>query len=85
MTSIAVLGMHYGKRNALFGYMTAVGLHAMINLGPILLALKLIPTTIASVESYFTVFVAFVIFQNSQRKIATTSGVARREIIYFER
>jgi hypothetical protein len=85
MTSIAVLGLYYGKRNALLGYMTAVGLHAMINLGPILLALKLIPSTIASLESYLAILVAFMIFQNSRRKVAAISGVAQKEVIYFER
>jgi uncharacterized membrane protein YhfC len=85
MTSIAVLGLYYGKRNALLGYMTAVGLHAMINLGPILIALKLIPLTIASLESYLAILVAFMIFQNSRRKVTTISGVPQREVIYFER
>jgi uncharacterized membrane protein YhfC len=84
MTSTAVLGLHYGKRNALLGYMTAVGLHAMINLGPILLALKLIPSTIASVESYLAILVAFMIFQNSRRRIITMNGVAQKEVVYFE-
>jgi uncharacterized membrane protein YhfC len=85
MTSIAILGLSYGRRNALFGYMTAVGLHALINLGPILLALKLIPSTIASMESYLAILVAFIVFQNHRRRIATISGVEQKEVIYFER
>jgi hypothetical protein len=84
MASIAVLGLHYSQRNALLGYMTAVGLHALINLGPILLALKLIPSTFASIESYLVMLVAFMIFQNIRRGIAKISGVAKKEIIYFE-
>ena len=85
MTSLAVLGLHYGKRNALLGYMTAIGLHGMINLGPILLALKLIPSTIASIESYLAILVAFIGFQNARRRIATISGVVPQEVVYFER
>lgn len=85
MTSIAVLGLHSGKRNALLGYVTAVGLHALINLGPILLALKLIPSSMASVESYLAILVAFIVFQNARRRIATISAVAQKEDIYFER
>lgn len=85
MTSIAILGLHHGKRNALFGYMTAVGLHALINLGPILLALKLIPSTVASIASYLAMLVAFIVFQNSRRKVAPISGVAQKEVVYFER
>ena len=84
MTSLAVLGLHYGKRNVLLSYMTAVGLHALINLGPILLALKLIPSTIASMESYLAILVAFIIFQNIRQGIAKISGAAKKEIIYFE-
>jgi len=85
MTSLAVLGLHYGKGNALLGYMTAIGLHAMINLGPILLALKLVPSTIASIESYLAILVAFIVFQNVRRRIATISGVVPQEVVYFER
>ena len=85
MTSLAVLGLHYGKRNALFGYMTAVGLHALINSGPILLALKLIPSTVASMESYFAIVIAFIVFQNARRRMATINGVVQKEVIYFER
>jgi len=85
MTSIAVLGLYYGKRNVLLCYMTAVGLHALINLGPILLALKLIPSTIASIESYLAILVAFIVFQNARRRITKISGIAQKEVIYFER
>jgi hypothetical protein len=84
MTSLAVLGLYYGKRNALLGYLTAVGLHSLINLGPILLALKLIPASMSSMESYLAILVAFVIFQNQRRRIATISGAMQKEVIYFE-
>jgi uncharacterized membrane protein YhfC len=84
MTSIAVLGLHYSRRNALFGYMTAVGLHALINLGPILFALKLIPAIVASVETYLAILVAFIVFQHNRRRVTTMNGVAKKEVIYFE-
>lgn len=85
MTSIAVLGLYYGRRNALSGYLTAVGLHALINLGPILLALKLIPSGIASMETYLAILVAFMVFQNHRRRITGTSEITQREVIYFEK
>lgn len=86
MTSLVALGVYYGKRNILLGFMIAVGLHALINLGPILLTLKLIPSTIASMESYLAILVAFLVFQNEKRKTTkVVSGVAQKEIIYFER
>lgn len=86
MTSLVVLGMYCGKKNILLGYMTAVGLHALINLGPILLVLKLIPSTVTSMESYLAILVAFIVFQKEKRKTATIiSSVTQKEIVYFER
>lgn len=86
MTSIAVLGLYYGKRNFVLGFITAVGLHALINLGPIFLALKLIPPTISSMESYLAILVAFIVFRHLKRKTpADTSSVTQKEIVYFER
>lgn len=85
LTSLAVLGLYRGKDKALTGYLTAVGLHALINLGPILLALKLIPEPLASLTSYAVILAAFVIFQNHLRSARSVSGAASQEIIYFER
>jgi hypothetical protein len=86
MSSLVVLGIYYGKRNILLGFMTAAGLHALINLGPIFLALKLFPSTISSIASYFAILVAFIVFQNEKRKTETNnSSAAQKEIIYFER
>lgn len=84
LTSIAVLGFQHGRKRALGGYLTAVGLHALINLGPILLALKLAPATVASVGSYISILAAFVIFQNNLRRAKIIGGIAQQEIIYFE-
>jgi uncharacterized membrane protein YhfC len=84
LTSIAVLGFHDGRQRALGGYLTAVGLHALINLGPILLALKLISATVATVGSYISILVAFVVFQSNLRRAKIISGIAQEEIIYFE-
>jgi uncharacterized membrane protein YhfC len=85
MTSIAVLGFHYGKRKALFGYLTAVGLHALLNLGPILLLLKLIPGTVSSMGTSMAILVAFVVFQKNISKAKKISRIEKKEIIYFER
>ena len=85
MTSIAVLGIYQGKRKAVFGYLTAVGLHALINLGPALLALKLISSAVSSMGTYLAILAAFVIFQNRARNARKISGVAQEEIVYFER
>jgi len=85
LTSFAVLGLHHGRKRALFGYLTAVGLHALINLGPILLTLKLIPGTVASMVSYTAILGAFIIFQKNERTAKKMNGIVPQEIIYFER
>jgi uncharacterized membrane protein YhfC len=85
LTSLAVVGLSYGGRKAVFGYLTAVGLHALINLGPILSALKLIPVTISSIGTYTAILIAFILFQRSMSKAKKRSGMEEREIIYFER
>lgn len=85
LTSLAFLGFHYGGRKALTGYLAAVGLHALINLGPILLALRLIPEAISSVASYSVIVAAFLIFQKNLRTARRMNGTQADEVVYFER
>lgn len=84
MTSMAVLGLFYGKKNVFLGYLAAAGLHALINLGPILLALKIIPATVSTLMSYLVILGIFVIFQKKERTAKRISGIGPKEIIYFE-
>lgn len=85
LTSLAVVGLYYGRRKAFLGYLTAVGLHALINLGPVLTALKLIPSIVSSMGTYIAILVAFVLFQKNLSKIKKSNGIEKKEIIYFER
>jgi uncharacterized membrane protein YhfC len=85
MTSIAAYGLYKGGRNVLTGYLSAVGLHALINLGPILLALKLVPASVSSMESYTVILAAFLLFQRYTRATRKMSGKEKEEIVYFER
>jgi hypothetical protein len=85
LTSIAAYGFYKGKWNAFIGYFSAVGLHALINLGPILLALKLIPVAVSSFGSYTVILAAFILFQKYARTAKKISGKESQEIVYFER
>ena len=85
MTSLAVLGLHEGRTRALFRDLAAVGLHALINLGPILLALKMIPAAVSSLITYGTILGTFIIFQREERAARKISKILTEEIIYFER
>ena len=85
LTSIAVLGLYFGGRKALAGYLSAVGLHALINLGPILLAVKRIPGPASSIASYAVILAAFIIFQKNIRSARKSNGIQPSEVIYFQR
>lgn len=85
LTSIAAYGLYKGGRNILNGYLSAVGLHALINLGPILLALKLTPAPVSSAGSYAVILAAFLLFQRVIRTAKKASGQETGEVVYFER
>jgi hypothetical protein len=85
LTSNPTLGMHFGWRKFLLGYLLAVGLHALINLGPILLALKLVPASIAGVGSYLVILGAFLIFQKNSRNAGKKFGKTTKDVVYFDR
>ena len=85
LTSIAAYGFYKGGRNILIGYLSAVGLHALINLGPILMALKLTPASVSSAGSYVVILAAFLLFQGHIRTAKKASGQETGEVVYFER
>ncbi|HSL42890.1 MAG TPA: hypothetical protein VK897_05625 [Anaerolineales bacterium] len=85
MTSIAVAGLYYGRSKAMSGYLTAVGLHALINLGAVLLALNVIPVAVSSLGIYATILLAYILFQRNVHSVKVLSGTTPKEIIYFER
>ena len=85
MTAIAAYGFYKGGRHALIGYLSAVGLHALINLGPILLALKLKPEAVYGIMSYAVILAAFFVFQKTERSAKKESGDDTGEVVYFER
>ncbi|MBL8061728.1 MAG: hypothetical protein JNK32_01825 [Anaerolineales bacterium] len=85
MTAIAAYGFYKGGSNILIGYLSAVGLHALINLGPVLMALKLTPASVSSAGSYAVILAAFLLFQRHTRTAKKASGQETGEVIYFER
>ena len=84
LTAIAAYGFPRGRSKALFGYLSAVGLHALINLGPILLALKLLSAAVSSMATYIVIAASFFLFQKYARTARKMSGGPAEEIIYFE-
>ena len=85
LSAIAVLGLHRSGYKSIGGYLAAVGLHALLNLGPILSALKLIPAMVASAASYAVILGAFAIVQHQARQTEKTSLATSGEITYLSR
>ena len=85
LTAIAAYRLPRGGPKALFGYLSAVGLHALINLGPILLALKLLSAAVSSITTYTGIAASFFLFQKYVSMARKMSGSPPHEIVYFER
>jgi len=84
LTSLTISGFQQAGRRRLLGYLSAVALHALINLGPILLALKFIPAAVSSLGTYLAILAAFMIFQKNVRIFKKQSGRQPEEIVYFQ-
>ncbi len=87
MTSLAVQELHLGGRKAVLGYLGAVGLHALLNLGAMLMGLKLLPASLSSLMTYAVLTLALLVFQKNLRAGRKTSHDPDQdtEITYFER
>jgi len=85
MTAVAVMGLKHGGGRAFLGYLAAVGLHALLNLGPILSALKLISPTLASFGTYAAILLAFLIVMRKGRLARKDGAVTAGQINYFSR
>jgi len=85
LTAIGAYGLRRGGPKALFGYLSAVGLHALINLGPILLALRLLSAAVSSLTTYTVIAASFFLFQKYASTARKMSSSPPEEIVYFER
>lgn len=87
MTSLFTLGLQRGGGRAVSGYFSAVGLHALINLGPILVPLHVVSLAFASFLADAFILVAFVIFQRQVRAVRASSSllVGSEEKVYYQR
>jgi hypothetical protein len=69
MTAQAAVGMQKQGWHTVSGYLVAIGLHALINLGALLAGLKLIDPQIGSLLSYAGILAAFYLFQRKVHSI----------------
>lgn len=87
MTSVVVAGLQQSKWRALMGYLAAIGLHALINVGAVLAQLHVISPTVASASLMASLVILVIIFERLRRRAAhehdNQEGAA--EVVYFRR
>lgn len=87
LTMLAVVGIWHGGWRILGGYVAAVLLHLLINLGAILFQLDIIPAAAASLSLLVGLIVLAFIFERFRRQTAQEAADEDRaaEVVYFER
>ncbi len=70
MTAIFVLGLQRGGRWAIFGYLGAVELHALFNVGAMLYQLGVVPATVAVLSVYSDFVIALLIFATLLQRVS---------------
>jgi uncharacterized membrane protein YhfC len=87
MTAVVVTGLQHGKGRGVIGYLAAVGLHALANLGAVLFQLGLIPAWGAQLTLLVPVLLLVAIFERLRRDIARESSRLdlADEVVYFRR
>ncbi|MBM4429538.1 MAG: YhfC family intramembrane metalloprotease [Chloroflexi bacterium] len=87
MTAVVIAGLQQGKARAVAGYLAAVGLHALLNLGPVLGQLGLLSATAAGLSLVPSLVVFTLIFEWLRRRAAhgRDSQEVAAEVVYFRR
>jgi len=87
MTAVAVAGLQQGRWRALAGYLAAIGLHALLNIGAVLAQLGVISVAVASLSLLAPVVVLVLIFEHLRRRalFAQDGTEEAAEVIYFRR
>ena len=84
VTAIFVLGLQRGGRWAVFGYLAAVGLHALFNVGAMLYPLGVVPLTVAALSVYGDFVIALLIFATLLQKVSQKSRTLEQtsDVVY---
>jgi uncharacterized membrane protein YhfC len=87
MTAVLVTGLQRGKAWGALGYLAAVGLHALLNLGAALFQLGLIPAWGVQLTLLAALILLAVVFEWLRRRAAQMAEVAHPpdEVVYFRR
>ena len=87
MTALVVLGLQRGKWWVLLGYLAAVAVHGLLNLGALLLQLGLISGWASYLLLVVTVAVVLLLFEVLRQRVvrATMATAPVEEVVYYNR
>jgi hypothetical protein len=87
LTMLVVVGLWRGGWRILGGYLAAILMHLVVNLGAILFQLKVIPAGAAGLSLLAALIILAILFERFRRQTATGSEDKDRaaEVVYFER
>ncbi len=87
MTSIFMLGLHRGGAWAAAGYLGAVSLHALLNAGPMLFQLGMLPMWVISLWEVAMFILAAYVFERLRRRVTAQRATvtAPGEVVYWTR
>jgi hypothetical protein len=87
MTAVAVSGVRRGFRQGLLGYLAAMGLHGLINIGAALYQFKLIPLAATQLPFIASLILLVIIFERLRRTASREPGSADKaeEVVYYQR
>jgi hypothetical protein len=87
LTAFITTGLQRGARPAIRGYLTAVALHALLNVGPLLLSLGLASMAIVQLLFLLAIIILVFLFDRLRRILMQdpTAPDMAQEVVYFRR
>ena len=87
MTAVAVSGIRQGFGPGLLGYLAAMGLHGLINIGAVLYQFKIIPLAATQLPFLASLVLLAFIFESLRRTASREPGAADKaeEVVYYQR
>ena len=87
LTAFITTGLQRGARPAVRGYLTAVALHALLNVGPLLLAMGLASIAVVQLLFILAIILLLFLFDRLRRTLMKSPDAPdlAQEVIYFRR
>jgi hypothetical protein len=87
LTAFITAGLQRSLGSAIRGYLTAVALHALLNVGPLLLALGLVSMAVVQLPLILALILLVFLFERLRRTVMQdpTAPDLAQEVVYFTR